>query len=159
MMVGFTDADYSVPSNPLARGAGLGAVTDLPKNAAGYTLDCTNLAQWTLTPQCWPNSPTAWQQIRDFNNPFSASDIVPPAAVPLAYTNQPTYPGDSGQVMTQYVNETDQVIADAAAQTQANVLAAVQTQGNEVPNPTTNYGLWLGVAAAVTAGVLLLTRR
>jgi len=116
---------------------GWGEVSDLPQwRVIGGAYDCSNWALWSIAPPCWKYAPSAWAQMKNFKLPFSASDIKPPAAVPLAYTGKPAYEASSvADDYEQYVRETDAVIAGAAEETRAALLAHSQESSTPIPEP------------------------
>lgn len=144
------------------RHRGMAAMTDLPKSIFGGYVDCSAYMTWLYTPECWKYSPSAWDQIKNFANPFSPSDIAHTPAVSLT-SEQATMPAPYTQA--EYQAAIDQATGTAAAQTKANILAAAQAGATQIPpdcagayqeddgtwacppSTGTNWWLWIGVAA------------
>jgi len=136
------------------RHRGLSAMTDLPRSIFGGNVDCSAYMTWLYTPECWKRSPEAWDQIKNFVNPFSPSDIAHTPAVSLT-PEQAGMPAPFTQ--EEYQAAIDQATAAASEQTRANILAAVQAGGSQIPSDTgTNWWLYIGIAAVAVFALVAM---
>lgn len=137
---------------------GIGAVSDLP-TPLGKPYDCTNWIAWTVNPQCWGYSPSAWSEIVAFQSP------------PAATTAEGTITALTGGGATPPTPEQQQEASNAdILASQAQLQSFFQTQptvceGGITPNvdgtcPTTlSWEVWAVIAVAVGAVALMAVRR
>jgi hypothetical protein len=145
---------------------GLGATqftADFPTDFLGYTIPCDVWFNWIGSPACWKNSLSTWQAMANSARsgsgvPFTESAIVAPAAVPLATTPSPVYSGNPAD-MSQYNQQTSDVLNAAMLQTQANLLQQAQDNSGLGPpsSDTSSLPTWVWYALGGAALLVVVS--
>ena len=117
---------------------------------------CSDTVLWATNAYCWPRSPSAWSQMKQFAQ--AAAGIPLPKPVPAV--TDVGFPSTGAPSLDVYQSSVDAAITDSAQQTQADRLSYFQ---NLLPVMDTsgNGSTWLLIAlgAAAVIALLFLARR
>ena len=122
--------------------------------------DCSKTLGWLLDAGCWGYSPSAWDQMSQFNQP--PAPMPSPAVAGALSTTPAPYQCASGSLVTaatncpEYSAAIDAALTAGASDTQAANIAFFGTQPYVSGASSLLSSTWLWIGAAVVAGLLVL---